>query len=124
VRPLAMSNRSVGGGDWLLSGTTYPVQKGITGASGLNNTGMLVTTCGKIVSFQPLGGCEHAGLLTIDDGSTPGGISCLIPTNTVVDPSWTYVTVTGISSCQVSQDHRKVSRLLRIRQQSDIIVVK
>lgn len=123
VRPIGLNNISVGGGDWKPSGAAHPAQVGITGASGLNNIGMLVTTWGKVVNYQPQQG-QTVGLITIDDGSVYGGISCELPPDAVFDPSWTYVTVTGISSCRSIPYPWQVSRLVRVREQSDIVAIR
>ena len=61
-------------------------QQGIIGAFGLNNTGLLVRTWGRIVER---------------------------------DPTWSYVGVTGISSCE--KDGTELHSVLRVRTQSDIV---
>lgn len=64
VHPLAMNNKSLGGGNFFPSGAKISVQIGITGASGLNNIGMLVTKWGRVASFQAEQG-QELGLLTM-----------------------------------------------------------
>ncbi|MGB9619376.1 MAG: hypothetical protein ACPL7K_03065, partial [Armatimonadota bacterium] len=88
VRPVGLTNRSIGGGDFgkPADGTG---QQGPTGGVGLNNVGLLIRTWGRIVEREP-------GLLpswfVIDDGSG-ANVKCLVPEGVPVDPSLLYVAV-------------------------------
>jgi len=87
--PLAMTNKALGGGAF---GSPPAGQVGVTGGTGLNNIGLLIETTGRVS-----GGSGNS--FYIDDGSdvtvkatvSGGGI----PSN------GSYVTVTGISSCEL-----------------------
>ena len=88
IDPLGMNNLSLGGGDWQVSGTAG--QKGVTEGVGVNNIGLLVKVWGKFSKINNT-------TFQIDDGSGLN-IRCTVPTGTVIDPNWEYVTVVGISS--------------------------
>lgn len=88
IASLGMSNGTVGGGPWCVSGTGGQV--GITKAAGLNNIGLLIKTWGK---FRKLSDTTFS----IDDGSG-SPIQCTVPTGTFLYSGWQYVVVTGISS--------------------------
>ena len=101
VEPCALINRAIGGGDWNYDPGTGASQKGVAGASGLNNIGLLVTTWGKVTQIG-------SGYLYIDDGSnlkdgTLTGAEENIGVRVICDPSGyisdDYLIVTGISSC-------------------------
>jgi hypothetical protein len=101
--PMGMASRSIGGSD-------FGVQRGITDASGLNNIGLPVRTWGTFTYVD-----SHS--FTVNDG---GGVDvkCVVPDGVTIQPDWSFVVVTGISSCEnVAED---LHRLLRIRDQSDI----
>ena len=67
--PLGMNNKSIGGGDWMYDPILGYGQKSITGASGLNNIGLLVKTWGKVTSVDPVTPPAKPAWFTIDDGS-------------------------------------------------------
>ena len=85
-------------------------------AAGLNNIGMLVRVCGKVLTDR-----TTADSFTIDDGSGVG-VKCVVPSGVTIDPSWSYVSVTGACSCEkVHVDDRdELHALVRVRTQGDI----
>ena len=87
VTPLGVNNVTLGGQDWMVSGTKG--QRGTTGSIGLTNIGLLVRTWGGYRQVD-------ATTFTIDDGSGP--VLCRIASGTVLSSAWQKVTVTGISS--------------------------
>jgi hypothetical protein len=100
VTPLAMPGKSIGGGNWFYNHpSTGAGQMGVYGASGLNNIGLLVRTCGWVLWRD-----EPAGRYVIRDGSfadVPGwfpGIVVFVPPGGYVPPVGAFRTVTGISS--------------------------
>jgi len=109
--PLLLPNRSLGGGDyfWHTNGENCGQQR-VTGASGLNNIGLLVRACGRVVE-------RDATWFTIDDGSGVN-VKCLMPSGVTLDAGYTFVGVTGISSCE--KDVSEFHRLLLVRVQEDI----
>ena len=109
---LSLGNRSLGGGGffWNQNGENCG-QQGITDAFGLNNIGLLVRTWGRIVERDP-------SWFKIDDGSGVN-VKCLVPSGVTIDPGWTYVGVTGISSCEMVG--AELHSLLRVRGQSDLV---
>lgn len=62
VIPLSMTCRSIGGGSFVYDEATGTGQRGIAGATGLNNIGLLVETWGKVIKVG-------SGFFYIDDGS-------------------------------------------------------
>ncbi|MBI2842160.1 MAG: carboxypeptidase regulatory-like domain-containing protein [Armatimonadetes bacterium] len=93
VDPLALNNRALGGGP-------AGLQQGITGASGLNNIGLLVTTTGTV-------SLPDASRFFLDDGS---GVSLKVLSE-AYPLEGIYVRVTGISSCEL--DAGEVKRVIR-----------
>jgi len=108
--PLAMANRTLGGGDWRYQEGTGEGQKGVAGGLGLNNIGLLVTIWGEFTKTSDT-------TFTLDDGSgTP--VNCVVPSGVTLSPLWNYAVVTGISSCENIGE--ELHRLLRVRTQNDI----
>lgn len=114
VVPLALSNASLGGGPWYYNSRSGAGQNGIDGATGLNNIGLLVRVFGRITERDP---ASPSMWFKIDDGSN-AYVKCLVPAGVTIDPAWTYVGVTGISSCESYGG--ELYRLLRVRAQDDI----
>lgn len=87
VRPLAMPNRSIGGANL---GIAPLAQYGVDAGSGLNNVGLLISTCGKVTDVD-------TGYLVIDDGS---GSPVRVDTSFVSSQpaKGSFATVAGISS--------------------------
>jgi hypothetical protein len=102
-KPLAMLNRDVGGG-------ALGFQQGVSGASGLNNMGLLVSTWGRVLS-------SSSGSFVIEDGSGVQ-LKCYAP-NIDLPSVGSYVKVTGISSCELTGTGLR--RLLRVRDSSDVV---
>ncbi|MHB9038439.1 MAG: hypothetical protein ACYC64_17445 [Armatimonadota bacterium] len=92
---LGMNNKALGGGP-------SSFQPGITGATGTNNIGLLVTVFGRVVS-------TGTGEFTLDDGSGVN-VRVILPIG-VAEPTAPFVTVTGISSCEMVGADR--ARLLK-----------
>lgn len=91
ILPLAMPNRSLGGGDWNYDDQTGEGQRGVTGGTGLNNIGLLVRTTGCV--------CESdTSTFSITDGSGDA-IIAMTPSG-VTPPQEGYVGVTGVCSRQ------------------------
>ena len=67
-------------------------QEGVTGGCGLNKTGLLIRTCGRFTKTSET-------TFTLDDGSAVV-VKCIAPSGVALDPLWTYVAVTGVSSCE------------------------
>lgn len=109
VEPLVILNKSIGG-------AAHGLQSGISGAADLNNIGLLVTTSGEITERDAT---SPPAWFKIDDGSDVN-VKCLVPSGVSIDPSWTYVVVTGISSCE--KPDNDLLRLIRIRSADDITV--
>ena len=118
VGPVALNGRSIGGGNWQYDAGTGKGQKGVAGGAGLTNIGLLVTGFGAVTEIEQ---ASPATWFVIDDGSGVN-VKCLVPSGVTIAPAWQYVSVTGISSCEkVGQE---LHRLLRVRQQSDIVAVQ
>jgi len=101
VSPLGLRNEYIGGHEKDYNPQTGAGQKGIQGASGLSNIGLLITTWGRVTQI----GAEY---LYIDDGSaledgTYTGMERNIGVRVICDPAdydvGDYLIVTGISSC-------------------------
>ena len=119
VSPLGMITRNVGGG--ALNDNT----PGVTGGSGLHNTGLLVSIWGEVTWVD-----QEFGFFYVDDGSaTQDGsghagvrVDCAVSSTLTVDdlPSTDqHVVVTGISS-RVSLDENCVP-IICPRKQEDIV---
>jgi len=114
VQPLAVTARSLGGGGFAYDpGPPIAGQQGVAGGSGLSNIGLLVRTCGRFTRVDQ-------STFTIDDGSR-ATVKCVVPAGVILDPSWQYVCVTGISTCEKVGD--ELCRLLRVRGQADIAAI-
>ena len=117
VTPLGLTNSQLGGADWNYSADSGAGQRGVYGAIGLNNIGLLVRTSGRIVERDT---ADPLTWVTIDDGSGVN-VKCAVPAGVSIDADWTYLGVTGISSCEKADG--ELSRLLRIRVQDDVTPV-
>lgn len=102
VKPVFMPNKSIGGGDWKVSGTAG--QTGVTGGSGLNNIGLLVRTTGKMTILD-------STTFTIDDGSGVN-LRCVVPSSISLSSGWQIVAVNGISS--IRKNGSTYERLLKV----------
>jgi hypothetical protein len=118
IEPVAMSNKALGGGDFLLSFPPKSGQQGVKNGVGLNNIGLLVTIWGTVTEIE---NANPATWFKIDDGSGVG-VKVVVPSGVNIDPAWQYVSVTGISSCE--KVGGELHRLLRVRQQSDIVAIQ
>lgn len=87
LTPLAMANRSLGGGN---VGVPPLGQYGITGSTGLNTVGLLIKTWGQVTATGP-------GYVDIDDGS---GTPVRVDTSLLAScPAYgSFVSVIGVSS--------------------------
>ena len=96
VGPLGMNNKMLGGGNFAcITGTSAPGQAGISGASGLNNIGLLAKSWGTVTAIDSSASPQW---FEIDDGSR------VFPT--VAYPPYgyaagDYVCIAGISSMRV-----------------------
>lgn len=111
-KPLGLTNRDIGGG--ALNAYT----PGITGGSGTNNIGLLVTTFGRVKVI----GTDYFYMddgSALDDGSGNPGIK--VYTGSLTKPVSTsqYAIVTGISSAEISGSTTR--RLIRPRKQTDLV---
>src|SRR5690606_30155191 len=90
-------------------------QQGITGASGLNNIGLLVTTWGTVTWIGD-------GYLYLDDGSGLRDGTGPVGIRVIYDPTGygvgDYLNVRGISSCFSTGN--SVARQILIRSMDDI----
>lgn len=110
VAPVMINNRALGGGDWNCDEAYSVGQRGILGANGLNNIGLLVKIFGRVT---------HAGegFFYIDDGSGledgSGERGVKIDAQGLSIPSeGEFVMITGISSCYKVEDG-SLRRLVR-----------
>jgi len=109
VLPLALTNRALGGGNWLYNQPTGAGQKGIKDAFGANNIGLLVETWGRFTKLSDT-------TFEVDDGS--GAVVRCSVTGVTLEPTWQYVAVKGISSCYV--DGTDLRRFVLARGEGDI----
>jgi len=98
VEPLALVNRSLGGGDRSYDPATGAGQKGLAGGAGLNNIGLLIATVG-CVTYQEAGFLYIDDGSALDDGSGHRGVKLPIEGDAPPDLVGKYVKVVGISSC-------------------------
>lgn len=104
TKPVGMTNKTMGGGDFLYeSGPPIVGQQGFWDGSGLNNVGKLIRVYGKVTEISD----DHT-YYWIDDGSGVDlavdlevGPSIVMPLTVNVGD---FSIVTGISSCLVTDD--------------------
>lgn len=107
LTPLGMNNKWLGGGDFAYDpGPPVVGQRGIVGAAGLNNIGLLVRTWGKVTELDM---ASPAQWFLISDGSNVQTKVAYPPFAYAVDD---YVTISGISSCEVDTNG-DLQRVLR-----------
>jgi hypothetical protein len=114
VLPVAMVVDATGGGDWRYrAGEIWPEtlsgQKGIEGGRGINTIGILVRVSGRITGYED---AESPSWFIIDDGSREK-VKCIIPSGISFDKSWSYATVTGVCSTEMTEG--KMKRVILIR---------
>jgi formylglycine-generating enzyme required for sulfatase activity len=90
VRPLFMNTAALGGGAWSYNSSTGAGQFGVVYCTGLNNIGLLAKTCGYYTQID-------SSSFVVDDG-TGLNVKCVVAPGVTLNPSWDYVTVTGVSS--------------------------
>ena len=123
-KPIGLVNKAVGGGDFGLQCGVWGwnIAKNTSGnkyrlwakSGGLNNIGQLVTAWGK---YSPV----NSSTFTIDDGSDVD-IKCVVPDGVTLGADWTYVRVTGISSCE--KVGSELHSVIRARSQEDIVPIQ
>lgn len=124
VDPIGMSNLAVGGGDWQFTPGNTGGQKGVAEGRGLNNIGLLVRVWGQ-VSYRAGDRFYLDDGSGINDGNQLGaggsavpGLWVALPAGSFAPDVGTFVTVTGISSCE-KLNYAQV-RVLRVWRTSDI----
>ncbi len=116
--PFGMPNCSLGGGSYCYStGLTSAGQQGITGATGINNIGLLVTTWGTVTysGSRYFYLDDGSGLL---DGSGHTGVKVYSAALVAVGE---YVGVTGISGCETLG--KGLIRVLRTWDSAKVVIV-
>jgi len=113
ISPVAMANASAGGGDFLYDPIDGIGRRGMTGAVGLNTVGMLVRTTGSFAYVNPT-------TFTITDHSC-GPVKCVVALGVSVNPSWGYLSVTGVCSCEKDPATDHVRQVILVRKQGDIV---
>ena len=108
LAPLGMNNRSIGGGDL---GNAHSGQIGVTGGSGVNNVGLLVSTWGRVVEVD-------SGYVLVDDGGGPVRVDTTTLASQPLKGS--YINVIGISSLYVDTYTADYLRLILPRNNKDI----
>ncbi len=94
VKPLWLRGSDLGGGDWNVRGSSG--QKGVTGAAGLNNIGILTKVQGAYEQID-------ATTFLLDDGSGRK-TKCSVPAGYLLFPDWQYVSATGVVTMERQGD--------------------
>ncbi|MCL4553298.1 MAG: hypothetical protein M1305_07100 [Candidatus Marsarchaeota archaeon] len=110
VTPLGMSTRSLGGTNLAYDRNTGTGQIGVADGVGLNNIGLLVRVWGAVE--------RNADGCFLDDGSGRL-IRLILPEGVVVDPDWSFVSATGISSCE--RIGNEIHSVLRVCGLADVL---
>ena len=97
-----VTNKALGGGDWHYDPPTGAGQKGISGATGLNNIGLLVRVQGKVTAGAP----GDAGPVFINDGSGVN-VQIVLPPGATSAGYGAWVAVTGVASC--AKEHQQTT---------------
>ena len=98
VTPLTMNNRDLGGGDFEYSSSNGMGQKGIDGAFGWNNIGLLVRAYGVVSDIHSN---ETPAWFRINDGSDLSPLpKVILPDGADIPDAGDYIAATGISSCE------------------------
>lgn len=119
VSPVQANNKSVGGGPF---GSYVP---GLAGSLGLNNSGLLVSTCGRVVE-------RGTGYFVVDDGSRDSScgksdakglaVSTADSLETItMPPENSYVLVTGLSG--VFSRGGQYYPIIRLRSPGDLVQI-
>lgn len=103
VAPVTVVAKSLGGGDWHVSGTGG--QQGLSNGAGLNNVGLLLKVCGQFTVTGPT-------TFTINDGTAPA-VPCQAADGTFLWSVWHSVVVTGVSSIRYADGEYKPLLLVR-----------
>lgn len=120
---MMMSNKTLGGAalgnqQGVVDQYSFPQQM----AQGLNNIGLLVRTSGKVTAVGTDWFYIDDGA-HLDDGGAYTGV--FVYHGALQRPGiGKYVSITGISSCEVQPGATVARRVLRPRQQADIVLVK
>jgi hypothetical protein len=125
IKQLVMKNLLLGGGDFMYDPLTGSGQRGITGASSLNNIGLLVAIAGRVTAsgtYPRLGiswfyADDGSG---VDDGTGVKGVYAEAPISIAPPEQGAYVLATGVSSCDFYDE--KLVNVLLIRTLEDITV--
>ncbi len=117
INPLELTNQALGAADWLYDPVTKAGQRGITGSVGLNNIGLLVSTCGKVTESGRTWFYIDDGS-NVRDGTGIAGVYCEAQPGVAVPPAGAFVKVTGISSCELYRT--ALVNVLLVRDQNDI----
>ncbi len=104
LRPVGMPIRSLGGADFRRNpGEPSAGQRGVAGAAGLNNIGLLVKTWGKVTQIHPYGDYFYVNDGSdIRDGTVTGmeeNLGVRVDQPPLDLQVGDHVTITGISSC-------------------------
>lgn len=113
VSPISLTNRALGGADFNYSPNTGAGQRGISGATGANNIGLLVRVWGK---SGPVDGRRFR----LSDGSAVN-VTIELPEGVRPPVLGSDVVVTGISSCQSVESETR--RVVRVASDADVTVV-
>lgn len=127
VAALGMPNRSVGGGPRDLQGGVWGWVYTVDSfgkpiriwdrVQGLNNIGLLISTCGRVTGIEPTVDPAPTWFTTDDGGALD--LKCTIPSGVTIDPTWQYVRVTGVSSCE--KVGGELHAVVKVRSQGDIV---
>ena len=114
ITPVAMSNKAIGGAGFMFNATAGVGQRGISGATGLSNIGLLIKTSGKCtLNLAPNGDYYNNKYIFIDDGSgiisyyrakngsytAVNGVKVEINSSSIAVDD--YIVATGISSIEL-----------------------
>lgn len=109
VSPIAISNRDLGNGPASEFGV------GLANSRGPNNLGLLMKTMGKVVEVL-------SGSFVIDDGSKVG-VKIILPGGVSAPGVGSIVSVTGISTLDVDENHNRI-RAIYARRGSDVMILR
>ncbi len=121
IKSLHVQTDSLGGQSWSYNSSNGSGQQGVTGATGLNNIGLLMTVTGRVTAVPDASAFYLDDGCSLNDGSGFSGVRVSLEGAGITPPALgSDVTVTGISSCYLTEGVE--NRRVLLYKASDVIL--